>query len=284
MPARFNLVLTFLFLIHLCTQMTSGLSVVDTEVQIIRTPGNLVLKNRSTSLDIYLPVLPGHTWFADFNNIYEGNRYYIDWKSNDRIVSPGSSIRMTVSLTDIGSTFYIDAREYNGGPVLGPRIHLVLAPAPNLTSVLPESVDVYPKEYIDLKVQTSIEDGLTTYLWDIEKIPLSLQTTNNVRVRANEELHGAKLTVSVVNAAGIVTSSTIINVLLPRWTVALIVIGGFVLLCGLVIGVLFALRSLGYVNFTLRKRHNNTMEYAQVGTTVTELQEDGDLTLTPETN
>eukprot|EP00029_Vermamoeba_vermiformis_P005594 TRINITY_DN1990_c0_g1_i1.p1 TRINITY_DN1990_c0_g1~~TRINITY_DN1990_c0_g1_i1.p1 ORF type:complete len:288 (-),score=24.71 TRINITY_DN1990_c0_g1_i1:89-952(-) len=267
-----NLVLTVLFL--LCAEMTSGLSIVDKEVQIMRTPGTLILKDRSTTPDIYLPVLPGHTWFADFQHIYDGNAYFKSWRVNDRVVAEGYSIRTTVAPNDIGSIFYLEAGDWGGSGVRGPRVHLVLAPAPNITSALPKSVDVFPKDYVDLTIENINEDGLTIYSWDIEKIPLSLQTTSNVRVRANEDLHGAKLTVTVANAAGKVSSSTIINVLPPRGTIALIVIGGFIFLCGVVIGVLLALRKFGLVTITLRKRPKNTVEYAQVNTTVTEVQED----------
>jgi hypothetical protein len=279
MPVIWNLVLTIFVL---CAQMTFGTSIVDTEVQIIRTPGSFVLKDRSTTKDINLPVLPGHTWSADFKNIYQGSPYSIRWiVNNNYLARDGASIKMTVSPNDIGSTLFIEAHDWNQDWVRGPRIHLVMAPAPNLTSELPKSVNVFPGEYVDLTVETSIDDGLTMYIWDIEMVPLPLQTTRNVRVRANEDLHGAKLTVSVINSAGKVTSSTIINVLLPRWAIALIVSGVFMLLCGLVIGVLYALHSLGYVNIKLRKRDNNTTKFARVGT---EMQEGNDLNLATETN
>jgi hypothetical protein len=265
---------------------SSDLSLVDTEVQITRTPGSLIVNDRSTTRDIDLPVFPGHTWSADFKNIFQGKPFSIDWNVNGNYFAEGTSIKMTVSPNDIGSTFFIKARRYSI-VITGPQIHLVMAPAPKLTSELSESVYAFSGDYIDLSVATSIDDGFTTYQWDIEKVPLLLQTTNNVRVKANVEMDGAKLTVTVVNPAGKVTSSTIIKVLPPRWVIALIVIGGFILLCGIIVGVLFALRSFGYISIKLlrnRGSKSDTINYTRVSATPNDMQEDEDLALTMETD
>jgi hypothetical protein len=264
---------------------SSDLSLVDTEVQITRTPGSLIVNDRSTTRDIDLPVFPGHTWSADFKNIFQGNPFSIDWVENGNLIAAGSSITMTVSQNDIGRTFYIKARRYN--EITGPQIHLIMAPAPKLTSELSESVHVFSGDYIDLSVATSIDDGFTTYQWDIEKVPLLLQTTNNVRVKVNLEMDGAKLTVTVVNPAGKVTSSTIMKVLPPRWVIALIVIGGFILLCGIIVGVLFALRSCGYISIKLlrnRGSKSDTINYTRASAAPNDMQEDEDLALTMETD
>jgi hypothetical protein len=263
-------------------------SLVDTEVQITRTPGNLIVNDRSTTKNIDLPVFPGHTWSADFKDIFRGNPFSISWRVNEYYVaSVGTSIKMTVSQKDIGSTFSLKATDYTGDGITGPHIHLVMAPAPKLASELSGSVYVFPGDYIDLSAETSIDDGFTTYQWFMESVPLPLQTTRNVRVRVNEEMDGAKLTVSVTNPAGKVSSSTIIKVLPPRWVIAIIVIGGFILLCGIIVGVLFALRSFGYISVKLlrnRGSKSDTINYTRVSATPNDMQEDEDFALTMETD
>jgi hypothetical protein len=261
----------------LVTTSCVAISIIDKEIQIVRSPGPFIFLDRSTTTDIFLPVLPGHTWSTDLTSIFTPQSWLKSMRSDSQsVIAWSGSLEVKVTEEDIrkGVFFYVRP---DSEDVRSPNIHLVQALQPVLKDELPSVVSVFPDEYLDVTVAVQeLEHNPYSYTWDIEQVPLALQKTSNCRVKATPELHTAKLTVTVATTIGRVTSSTIIHILPPRWVIALIVIGVFLFLAGLVIGALFVLQHLGYVNLRRSGTKRDT-SYKRVDTK--ELQLEDDVTL-----
>jgi hypothetical protein len=230
------------------------------------TPGQSPPPFSADSTDITFSVLPGHVWSINLTEYIDGGNLNWEWKQDGQTLSSQiplikvekGYIKSTVMASDIESSYLLYVSN-SRGTVIGPRISLVQAPPPQLNSTIPNNLNVFANEYIELEVDY-IDDGFTQFQWQLDNVNIPNQQSSSIRFKVHFEMRDASLTLVAVNPAGTTRQSTILRVQIPRWAIALIVILSVSFAAAT---VLFFLRKRGLLSNQTWMKFNKLIEIKQ---------------------